>query len=239
MDNTETGDSGSKEVLVDQSLFEDKEITLKDGEKITLPSLKIKKMKLFHGTSIPGIEEFKDADETTVGDGLYLTSQKDAARGYAEIREEERSHERKKPIVYEVEIGDLNIVSLTSIVAIDVFARLLRQEAAIKIKEITPLVTAAVQAHKEGKQNEDLSILGRLNSLQRIRDVIDTHSYRSLKDITSSCGDLVRQSLVNLGFDGLMTIEGGESYNDTTIGDHDSYVIFDPKKAKVMNQDEV
>ncbi len=45
-------------------------------------------------------------------------------------------------------------------------------------------------------------------------------------------GDVVTECLSQRGYDGLVTFEGGEG----DIGDHDTWVMFDPDKLAGVNQ---
>ncbi len=50
--------------------------------------------------------------------------------------------------------------------------------------------------------------------------------------------DFVKQS----GYDGLVTIEGGEGIKQeeaTFTGEHDTYVVFDPTKAEILNKKKI
>ncbi len=78
------------------------------------------------GSSVSGITQFRDAEETTIGSGFYLTSQKDAAIGYVYVRANDRK--LQTPVVYESEIVDANVLTLTTKTAIMDFMKFFRQK---------------------------------------------------------------------------------------------------------------
>jgi hypothetical protein len=208
--------------------FRDKEVLLKNGEKIVLPSIHYSQLKLFHGSPVAGITEFIDAEETTVGNGVYLTSQFDAARGYAQVRTSDGR--RGNGYVYQSEIRDMDILNLTTLESMDQFAQLFRQELVTWRDEVLPKMDFA-------GHNEKMMRLVLEEKAQQIVTIIDQKKYRAggLRDITFSFGDMTRRMLRDIGYDGLMTLEGGEGQ----IGNHDSYVIFDPERVTILDNQKV
>lgn len=197
----------------------EKEIGLKNGETVVLPSFQIERMRLFHGSPIPGITEFTDAEETTIGDGFYTTSNRNAAIGYAG----ERSSNTSNRFLYEVEINDMNILNLTTQDSIRDFSKLFK-EALSDMQGRIKADNEVVAWWAEEKLRETIELI---DDSQKIGSKLH------LKEIAFSYGDLARDTLTKLGYDGLVAIEGGEG----SIGNHDSYVIFDPRKARVMNEE--
>jgi len=49
-------------------------------------------------------------------------------------------------------------------------------------------------------------------------------------------GNTFSDYVESLGYDGLITFEGGEPL---TGGNHDSYVIFDPEKVKIIKEQKI
>lgn len=198
----------------------EKEVVLKSGETVKLPYIHIDRMRLFHGSPISGISEFTDAEETTIGYGLYTTSDKNTASGYAIVR----SSNEQDRFLYELEINNMNILDLTTRDAMENFALLLK-ESVLDWKD---------------KAKVDGSLEWFIDGI--VYDIvfaINTKQFRGLRDITFSVGDIVRNMLTERGFDGLKANEGGESGNGIKIGKHDSYVIFDSKKARVIKEEPV
>ena len=201
--------------------LEEKEITLENGEVIRLPSMRIGRMQLFYGSQVPGITELTKSEETTLGNGLYLTSSRDAASGYAVVR---ASRKPNIPIVYETEIRDLNILNLSTPQSIDAFAKLMRQEI-LKLKT--------------SDSGGDTQQAWRNIIVDTNLETIDQKKYRGLKDLTWNFQDRVPLMLSGLGYDGLMAFEGGETRNGVDIGVHDTFVISDLKKAKITNEQQI
>jgi len=65
--------------------------------------------KLYHGSATPGIKNLNSAEETTLGDGVYLIPQQSDAAGYATRRARDR---KGKPVVYEVLVENLKLLDL-------------------------------------------------------------------------------------------------------------------------------
>lgn len=203
--------------------FEDKDITLENGELIQLPSIHIGRMRLFHGTKVSGVKAFNTAEETTLGNGLYLTSSRESATGYAIVR----SKIPFNPIVYEVEIENMNILNLTTALSLDSFAQLLRQEINKLRNELA------------SKNLPETRKVTWANIYRKSLEQIDNKRYSCAKDLSWHYQDQIPIMLSRLGYDGLMSLEGGESGNGITIGDHDTYVIFEPKRGNVISEQQV
>lgn len=176
------------------------------------PEIKIDRMNLFYGASISGIKEFRIAEESTIGEGLYLTSQRETAEGYAKRRAKLNPH--SKPTVYQVEISNLRMADFREKKTLDIFASKLKNRLLEEVKK--PDLPYYIQG-----------------AMRQTLEKINAHSYRSGKDLMWSHPGLSTEIVKNEGFDGLLAKEGGEG---DEIGDHDSYVIFDPTKAKVLKE---
>src|SRR3989344_3233496 len=101
----------------------EKEVILDNGERLNLPTLEVERMTLFHGSATAGIQNLEAADETTVGNGVYLTSDPKAAAGYAAIRSK-----GEIPSVYETEISNLTLLDLRENSGIESFSQYFLQE---------------------------------------------------------------------------------------------------------------
>lgn len=201
-----------------------KEVLLKNGETIQLPGMHVQKMTLYHGSPVAGITSLAEAEETTVGNGAYLTSQKEAAIGYAKIRS---TRQNNTPIVYEAIISDINIANLSTADGISGFSQLLKGG----------LITKLEKWRKAASETGDLPSWTVVELASRNIDKIDKNTYDSLKDLTFSFGHLTRELLTKEGFGGLMTYEGGENSRNISIGTHDSFVIFNPKRAQIVKEE--
>lgn len=219
MDPIPLDQSSQIEPQIPVGVKHEKNITLNSGEVIILKSENVGAMRLFHGSPIPGITEFRDAEETTIGNGFYATSSREAAASYSVVR----SNTPENRFLYEVEISDLNIVDLSSHNDLDNFAKLLREKLA--------LLQGTLKAN-----NEAIKWYAE-EQLRQTIEMIDQKKYKYLKEICQPYGDLTRKTLIDLGYDGLVAFEGGEAGNGANIGRHDSYVIFDPKKVKVITEE--
>lgn len=194
-----------------------KDISYKEApttETTSIPEVLIKRAVLYHGSGVSGISSFLPAEETTIGQGVYLTSDQVSAEGYAKRRS--GRDEGKRPVVYEVEVRDLRLADLREMEGVDNFARLLGDELELKLKK------------------PKLSIYWE-EAARRTLDKIKKHSFRSLKDITWNHQDIVTRVIQANGFDGLVAIEGGEGQD---VGEHDSFVVFDPSKATIIRESE-
>ncbi|MEK7580734.1 MAG: hypothetical protein AAB512_00480 [Patescibacteria group bacterium] len=214
--------------LQTEFLKEHKEVQLQNGETVIFESFKVDSMHLFHGSRVHGIQELTEADETTIGNGVYLTSNKEAAYGYGVVRS---SKQDDQPTLYVVELTDLNILNLSTWDGIKSFAK--------KFKEVLSQRKDQIKVDHNKIMDKNTAEFIKYSTVKNIEErigMIDYDSYRSLKDLLFGLGDWARSMLQDMGYDGLMAIEGGEVGNGVDIGKHDSYVIFDPKQVKVVEQ---
>jgi hypothetical protein len=173
----------------------------------------IKRKILFHGSNISGIQNFKLADETTIGKGVYLTSQTEAAIRYARYHLS-NSKDKTLPVIYEVSIENLKLLDLRDDKNVDTILQGFK-EVLIKEKEKSGL--------KWYEENDILSAI----------EVIDTKRYYDggLREAINGLQNIFTDYCKSLGYDGLIYIEGG---NVPFTGDHDTYLIFDYSKIKVI-----
>ena len=73
--------------------------------------------------------------------------------------------------------------------------------------------------------------------LERTIETINGGKIRAgnLKEIAQSNGKLFSDYIKSFGYEGLITLEGGEGGN----GNHDTYLIFDPEKAKINQEHKI
>ena len=172
-------------------------------------------MRLFVGKGEAGLTEIPEAEETTVGAGVYLTSQQSAAEGYALRRAETNG----TPTVYEAEIQNLRLLDLTTQEAQEKFTRYWKEQL-LKWKERQPSKKWSPQEY----------------AADQILLKISSKNISGMRDITFNFTSLVRDTLTREGFDGLTIEEGGEGWGEAKIGAHDSYVIFDPQAVKLIKE---
>lgn len=205
------------------------EVPINDGLGVFL-----KKKTLYHGSSTSGIEEFKAAEETTVGEGLYCTSQAKDAINYSHQRS---GGPEKEPILYEVLVENLKLLDLRNNENIKSvmrdYAPIIRgkidrmKEEILKIRQERKDVQDDLKVMVLGDSRQDLiTAYGLINS-----EEINIHT---IQEVTRVAGQLFTDYVRSIGYDGLITIEGGEG--DFRKSNHDSYVLFDPEMAKIVKE---
>ena len=183
----------------------------------------IKHRTLYHGTTVENIKEFKKADETTIGEGIYLTSQAKDAIGYANRRTANRTtstnKETIKPIIYEVSIENLKLIDF-------------RKDENVKksLRKWIPVL-------KKEAERKDLKYY-HLNAINEAIGLIWSGKVNSgnVSPIAAAIGENFTDFIKSLGYDGLITFEGGEGEH---VKNHDSYVIFDPEKVKMIKEQKI
>lgn len=177
----------------------------------------VKKRTLYHGSGTDGIESFNKAEEDTVGSGIYFTSEAKDAIGYAR----RRSHGREdaSPTIYESSVENMKLLDLRKNEnvkkVLDGFKEVIKQ----KLKE--PNLNWAYEG-----------------ALQRVIEAINGGKVGAgnLREVTFSTGEMFSDYVKSMDYEGLVTFEGGEGDN---IGDHDTYLVFDPEKAKINQEHKI
>lgn len=177
--------------------------------------LHIEKMYLYHGSATPAIDVLKTADETTIGNGLYLTDASSAAR-YADIRAMDNKVEPR--VVYEVEVTDANFFDIRKKENMDWLLPKLKGALSAKLKE-----------------TETFNVMGALREamITITKGNVDPGSF---KMIARQVGHVVRDVLQAEGYGGLIGSEGGESGRGIAGFNHDSYVYFAPEKLTITEE---
>ncbi len=170
----------------------------------------VRKKTLYHGSATPEIKEFEESKERTIGNGIYLTSHAQKAIGYADVR----SRAKEPAILYEVIIENLKLCDLRKNINV----------AKIAVGFGEKLRTELVKIPNRRVKNNIIQTLELIDAGEITADNIRDVSFNFLSWFT----DYIK----SLGYDGLITFEGG----DGNIGSHDSYVIFDPKKVKINQE---
>lgn len=186
----------------------------------------VNKKTLYHGSETPGIKdegfEIWDDARNTVGEGVYFTSKAKDAFGYAHQRSGMGRGDFKGeryPVVYECAVENLKLIDLR------------KDENVLKI-----------MSGWKDKLNNILKDPGTKNYVkQYIRDTIYAIKDRkigsgNLLDAINSFDKAFSDYISSLGYDGLVTFEGGEIKNS---GNHDSYVIFNPEKVKIIREQKI
>lgn len=187
----------------------------------------VKKKTLYHGSNVSGIKnkdkdkaQFKEAEEFTIGTGVYLTSQAKDAIGYARVRSNDgRSG---NAVVYEASIENLKLCDLR------------RDENVKKVLEGFKNVLNEKLNQPNLRYTLKQALKLNLDAINQSR--VDAHN---LRDATDHCSRIFSEYVKSLGegYDGLIAFEGGESLaGKQTFGDHDSVVIFNPEKVKINQE---
>lgn len=203
----------------DQRYFEDEFESAHDAEssELTEPPEIIQRNKiLYHGSPNPGIALLEAAYDTTVGAGVYLTGAVTAAK-YAEHRGNQLDADLPpgKPTLYEVEIP---------------YARLVNFYNSDTAREKMHSFSAVLQQALEDLPGNSpwYEEAGLLHALANIE--LAGHP-GMIREAAVGNGVLFSNFLQESGYDGLRTLEGGEG----EIGDHETYVIFDPRRVYVRS----
>lgn len=190
---------------------------------------------LYHGTADAGITEFIDRENDatnrtrTLGVGVYLTSEGRDAFGYGNVRAEQaRVHEKRTmnalPQVYEVSIDKLKLIDFRN---------------RNNIVRVASGLRNFIQNGLDERKRNGQEILWYENAKIEFIDEILEHpeSIKSVRNLFKASGESVYLSeyCKSLGYDGLIAVEGGEGGN----GKHDTYLIFDFKKVKIMKEQEI
>ena len=138
----------------------------------------------------------QSAVETTVGEGIYLTSDINAAKGYA-VRRANSPHvdvAEPTPVVYEVNIENARLVNL--------------RENKI-LSAILPGFRALIWSTLTDGIDKSWNYEAVLN---QALETIDSGKVdiSNIKDLTQSLTSLFTQYLTGLCYDRLVTLEGGE-----------------------------
>ncbi len=195
----------------------------------------VKKKTLYHGSGISGIKKFDKAEDDTVGSGVYFTSEAKHAIGYARNRSEREltrqdGHANKdsKPVIYEVSVENLKLLDIRYNKNLGKIMKKFSKFLWERAKEVKKLRDEAVNESERYKWNRY-----RNDMFDAIEAIDSGRINTDIQSATRILGQKFSDFIKSLGYDGLVTFEGGEK---NTGGNHDTYVIFDPEKVK-MNQE--
>ncbi len=188
----------------------------------------LKQKMLYHGSGVSGIKTFNKAEDDTVGNGIYLTSDAMDAIKYAKIRSKRERDPNKAdgspavkdsvPVIYESSVENLKLCDLR------------------KDENVRNILSGFRKILLENAKKPDLIWFVK-NSYLRTIETIDAGYTRAgnLRNVAHSNGQLFSDYIKSLGYEGLVTLEGGEEGN----GDHDTYLIFDSKDVKINKESKV
>lgn len=177
----------------------------------------VKKKTIYHGSGTSGIEQFNKAEEDTVGSGIYFTSEAKDAIGYA--RRRARREKNASPVFYESSVENMKLLDL-------------RREENVK-----KVLDGFRQVLVEKLKDQDLK-WNVQEVFQRAVEAITSGKVGSgnLREVTFSTGKMFSDYCKSLGYEGLITFEGGEGDD---IGNHDTYLVFDPEKVKINKENKI
>jgi hypothetical protein len=176
----------------------------------------VRNKTLYHGSATPEISVLRSAEETTLGNGVYLLPLESEAAGYARRRARGRN---TKPVIYGAAIENLKLLDLRKDENVNKimpgFAELLSER----------LMRPGLPWNDEEVLNQSIDLIRRgLIGSGNIRKVVFAN------------GELFKKYIQGLGYDGLIGLEGGEGDD---IGNHETYLIFDPSKAKIIEERQI
>jgi hypothetical protein len=176
------------------------------------PELMLDRATLYHGSATPGVRRLKEAEETTLGLGVYLVDNPADAAGYARRRLASRGP--GPATVYTVQTHRLRVVNLDNqdklTEVMTGFDQVLRVN----------LTKAGLSWFRENVINQSLAAIAAGVKPGRVREV------------AFSNGEIFTAYLQGLGYDGLKAREGGEG---TEVRDHTTYLVFDCKKVDIVS----
>lgn len=189
----------------------------------------VKKKILYHGSNVPGIKnkqdkdkaKFREAEESTIGTGVYLTSEAKDAIGYARARSNDGR--TGDTIVYESSIENMRLCDLR------------------KNENVKSILEGFKHVLLNELKNPDLK-WNRRGALEKNLDAIQQGKVdaSNLRDATDHCSRMFSEYVKSLGgegYDGLIAFEGGEApAGGESLGNHDSILIFEPKKVKINQE---
>lgn len=188
----------------------------------------MKKKTIYHGSGTSGIEKFDKAEEDTVGSGIYFTSEAKDAIGYARLRSErerrggvgKEANKDAKPIIYESSIENMKMCDLR------------------KNQNVKKVLDGFKQVlRKELKKPEKWSWEGWGEVLEDVVEKINSGKVGAgnLKEVAQRTGSMFSNYVKSLGYEGLITFEGGEGGN----GSHDTYLIFNGDRVKINQEHKI
>lgn len=177
----------------------------------------LKKKTIYHGSGTSGIEQFNKAEEDTVGSGIYFTSEGKDAIGYA--RRRSRGRAEASPVIYESSIENMKLIDVR------------------KDENVKKVLGGFKEILKNKLKEPDLKWHYQ-KVLQRAVDAINAGKVGAgnLREVTFSTGQMFSDYVKSLGYEGLVTLEGGEGED---IRNHDTYLIFDPEKVRINQEHKI
>lgn len=193
-------------------------------------SLRWKVKNVYHGSDIEGIQEFNYADESTIGDNaVYFTIDPGLAMGYAKLRSRERS--TGKGHLYEAVLSDVAIMNWAE-----------NQTVALLKKEYAAYCGKLLKEWQQigyGEFAKKYNLPSHLKegtvhyALEKIITNCEREDFLhggNIKEVAQGVmGMFFERFVTSSGFDGVITIEGGDDA-DLTAKAGVSVVIYNKDK---------
>lgn len=200
----------------------------------------IKHKTLYHGSATPGIEKLNESGETTVGYGLYLTSKAKDAIGYSSVRMGQRrggkKAEEEVPTVYECLVENLKLADLRN----DENLQRMMPDYRIFLKQKADEIKNKYVSHGRSIpfRDEGQYVANQYEAITNAIKFIDEEKVKvsNIQSVTISQNNTWNEFWSKKGYDGVITLEGGEGAHRVN---HDSYVIFDPEKVKIVKEQKI
>ena len=123
---------------------------------------------------------------------------------------------------YEAEIRDMALLNLTT------------KQSLIEFMKF--YVEVLDKEHENLNPNTSLIFKKRLeDDIEKIRNALKENRALHPREILEATGSYAAEALTKQGYGGLFAIEGSEA----GTGAHDSYLIFDPQKVKIIREMEI
>lgn len=199
--------------------------------------LLLKKKRLYHGSGSGNIKDMEKAEHATMGRGVYFTSTGNEAIGYARKRaqepnefcEEDESITHGEATIYECEVRDVRMIDLR------------------KKENLKKIMDGFVDFLRKILRNQEELVrynYGRRTTYLLVEDMSEVIDLIEKGDIgrvgyTRTGGqiqNIFSDYIASLGYEGVVTFEGGEP---PYVLDHDTYMIIDPKKIKIISEHKI
>lgn len=202
-------------------------------------SLKWKVKSVYHGSDVEGIQEFNFAEESSIGDNaVYFAIDPTLAMEYSRLRPSERN--TGKSFLYEAILSDVNLMNWaeTNIV----------EKLKIEYAEYCKKILSEIDANGYDAVTKIYAIPATLNervALTALKRIITICAQEgalnggNVKNVAfGALGIFFERFVESKGFDGVITIEGGDSENLTSRGGV-SVVIYNKNKIQSHRQIEI
>ncbi len=204
--------------------------------------LRAEKQLLFHGGGIPGVRQFRPALNETFGRGLYLTSDRERAHSYALFRTqteyggecdvEDIPPEGFQPTCYAFETDETHFLDLRTEEAMKAVLPFWRKYLVDNRGEI---LESSRRYFKPALVEVMVSCV--LADMDRVlRWKFERITRYAFLEPQSYLNEILSTYLQSNGFDGIIAIEGNDRTGTKETKKGDSWVVFDPMRARLVEE---